>query len=187
MLHNGVDVKLDVSIVVQNFGSNPCHAGRRVFRLLQDPTHELMIALRLAMKRRTRRNTCVLIADAVAALVPAYSFKGIYRVSIYYGASQDLATRFDNATVLISGAAGFIGYSLALKLAQSSNGTDVRLRYARADMLSHFPNNVRLVQGDVCDSLFMRELFALPEVGLRRRDVKRECGSFMICSPTSIG
>jgi UDP-glucuronate 4-epimerase len=75
---------------------------------------------------------------------------------------------FENSTILITGVAGFIGYSLASKLAQDPSVAvigvdnfnayyDVRLKYARADRLSPFPN-VRIIEGDVCNVAMMEDL-----------------------------
>jgi UDP-glucuronate 4-epimerase len=73
-----------------------------------------------------------------------------------------------NATVLITGAAGFIGYSVASYILQHelgkvigidnfNNDYDVGLKYRRSDRLSHW-RSMHLIEGDICDSALVRNI-----------------------------
>ncbi|EKU21463.1 UDP-glucuronate 4-epimerase, partial [Nannochloropsis gaditana CCMP526] len=79
-------------------------------------------------------------------------------------ASLDL----ENATVLITGIAGFIGYSVASKLLDRETCNivgvdnfndyyDVSLKYKRADLLSYW-DKVRIIEGDACNATLMRNV-----------------------------
>lgn len=72
-----------------------------------------------------------------------------------------------NATVLITGVAGFIGFSVAHHFLQHNLGNvvgidnfndyyDVALKYKRVDVLSQW-DNFRVIEGDVCDAPFVRK------------------------------
>jgi FlaA1/EpsC-like NDP-sugar epimerase len=84
-------------------------------------------------------------------------------------AREDTLLEPANSTVLITGVAGFIGYSLASHLARNNvekivgvdnfnNYYDVSLKYKRADMLSHH-KCTETIRGDVCNSSLLQELF----------------------------
>lgn len=75
-----------------------------------------------------------------------------------------------NCTVLITGIAGFVGFSLASALAKAENRSivgidsftdfyDVKLKYQRADLLSRY-RNVEIHRGDVCDAEFLARVLA---------------------------
>jgi len=107
-------------------------------------------------------------------LVIYFTFKSSFFLkepSVQYSTlrSANGVISWDDKVILITGIAGFIGYSLASEIAKQSNATvvgvdsfnhyyDVRLKYTRADLLSHYPH-VHVVAGDVCDGDLMRELF----------------------------
>ena len=70
--------------------------------------------------------------------------------------------------VLITGIAGFIGYSLASELTRKkvakivgidhfNSYYDVRLKYKRIDMLSHY-DSIDIIQGDVCNASLVRKV-----------------------------
>ena len=74
----------------------------------------------------------------------------------------------ENSTVLITGVAGFIGFSVAKFLAEHTKAKvvgidnfndyyDVALKYKRADLLSRW-NTVQVLDGDVCDAPFLRSI-----------------------------
>ncbi len=85
-----------------------------------------------------------------------------------HGDNGDQGTSLRNSTVLITGAAGFIGFSVASYILQHGLGRvigvdhfndfyDVGLKYKRADMLTRW-EHMKLVRGDVCDAPFLRSL-----------------------------
>ena len=77
----------------------------------------------------------------------------------------------DQSTVLITGVAGFLGYSAALYLLHANLskvvGIDsfishtgsplLELKHKRADILSHY-GNINVSRGDICDPHLLREL-----------------------------
>ena len=75
---------------------------------------------------------------------------------------------FGDATVLITGVAGFIGYSVASHILQRNLGKvvgidnfntyyDIGLKYRRADILSHY-HNMLLTSGDINNSSLIRSV-----------------------------
>jgi len=85
-----------------------------------------------------------------------------------YGIIVNRASDLSNATVLITGVAGFIGYSLASHILQHDLGKvvgidnfnhyyDVGLKYRRADILSHW-RNMHLIEEDINNSSLVRNV-----------------------------
>lgn len=78
----------------------------------------------------------------------------------------------NNKSVLVTGAAGFIGSYLCKKLMESFSGIkvtgidcitdyyDVSLKYERLETLKKYGNRFTFVQGDISDKPFMEKLFS---------------------------
>lgn len=76
----------------------------------------------------------------------------------------------EQATILITGAAGFIGFHMARKLSvikqhyhligldNFNSYYDVNLKYHRADLLQQ-QYSVKIFEGDVCDKQLLKHLF----------------------------
>jgi nucleoside-diphosphate-sugar epimerase len=88
----------------------------------------------------------------------------VHSLTIQLARPERASTRFDkpmiqNATILITGGAGFIGSSLTRRLVERNKIRilDTLRRNALADIGLDKHPNVELVQGDVCDARVVRE------------------------------
>jgi UDP-glucuronate 4-epimerase len=123
------------------------------------------------MKQRHQHVLFLIGLAALVTLIAPVSLSPDYTHHAYSSQRRNSGKPFRNSTILITGVAGFIGYSLASRIAQDPSVAvigvdnfnsyyDVSLKYARADLLSHF-SNVRIVEGDVCNLATMDDLFSI--------------------------